>query len=209
MSIQRFLFVFISTFLAFQSLENSAQGQLVFKFDAATDGGVIVTATGSGTNTGTATGETWLALDFDNDFLSDRLGTFSLIEATSVTGQFRSVNGGSDRRHTIDSFGVQRDSTFNDSIRWTNLGPLEFVNGGEFEIEMTAIFDRNVLSFGDLIVGQYTDLTPNHPTEIFGQTQINVQAVPEAPHYLLAIAIVSGTIYLWRNRRHKYMAVCD
>lgn len=175
--------------------------QLILDFSRTETGGVRVVGTGSGTTTNWGFGRIWNSLDFDNDFISDSVGTFDGILADSVSG---SISNSWGITRQIDAFAVGRSSSINDSIAFRTDRNMLFWFDQEYTFTMEAIFDVNTLAFDDLIPGTYFDTTLSDRSEIFGVTVINVQAVPEpAALGLLAGIGLTGWVAVRRKRQQQ------
>ena len=178
----------------------TANGQIILDITRTDSGGVRVTGSGSGRTTGFAWTSEFRTMDFDNDFLSDSLGT-GFINADRVRGRVRNSWGFSRR---INNFSVGRSNGSNDDIRFNTRGGMFFWNNQRYTFTIEAIFNRSTLAFDDLIDGAFSDAARNDPTEIFGRTQVEVESVPEPrATMLVAGASLLGLAFIRRRKSRQ------
>ena len=192
-------FSLIATCLVLASCQQAC-GQLIFDFSETSTGGVRVTGVGSGTISKNRNTTNYEILDFDNDFLSDSIGSFALINADSVNGTLSSSSGASS---SINGFHVNRSSDSTDDLGWTTTSRIKFRRNQTYTFSITAIFDSSTLAWADLIPGTYFDAGGGSPDEVFGSTTVEVESVPEPrANMIIAGAGLLGLMVV-RSRRTK------
>lgn len=205
--------LFVPTLLCLTSLVGGAANATSFTLTLteATDGGVLVTGSGTGIITNGVdpdgglfsngpTGEDDFDFaDFETAFLAAAAGTSGIDSDVDPTGTVTNVTTGISS--LVEDIQFDADTTSGNDIDFDTVDNLVFNEGDEFALDFTVGFTVGTLPFSNLVPGTHTLIAdPTEPNsagfaeEIFGNITVVVAptAVPEPGAGVLALLAMTA-----------------
>ncbi len=182
---------------------------LLFVFSEAGDGGVIVTASGTGTMLAAQSNtDTFGPFTISGDIIADSAGA-GPFGAGSFTGtnDFISNNAGSEKTTSASTFTLT-NSGASDALEFTTANKITFNNGSDYSLDFTAVFAESVLDYDNLNIGNFSVDLGGYGG--FGNANITFSAVPE-PTTLASMGLMGlvGAGLAWRKRRKAKNEIVD
>lgn len=187
------ILLFLAVVCCFPSVCNA---DLLFVFSEASDGGVIVSASGIGTTLSAVSPTNTFSFTLNGDIVSGSNDA----EADSFSGaENRFIRNPGARNENIEN--VNAFSLVNtgptDSLEFRTAGNQNFSNGASYSLEFTAVFLESELEFDQLNIGNFSV-----DAGAFGNATVSFSAVPE-PTTLASMGMIGlfGAGVAWRKRR--------
>ena len=198
---------FLLFFAAIGCCPSVCNADLLFVFSEAGDGGVIVTASGTGTMLFTESNtDTFGAFTFSGDIIADSAGAgpFGTGAFTGTNEFISNLDAGSEKVTAASTFTLS-NSGASDALEFTTADKITFNNGADYSLDFTAVFAESVLDYDNLNIGNFSASAGG-----FGNANITFSAVPE-PTTLASMGLMGlvGAGLAWRKRRKAKNEIVD